>query len=191
MSLMKTIYAAVKYAMSITITIALMALIGCSSGKKVAQIETPEPQVVTPKPKPKPVVELPEQDPEMEMDIKPTSLILANVYFDFDKFDLKSEARDILGQHARALKTQKDVTVIIEGHCDERGTIEYNLALGDKRARAVKDYLVLLGVERSRLTTISYGKERPLDYGHNESAWSENRRAQFVIKAMMGASNKT
>jgi peptidoglycan-associated lipoprotein len=83
---------------------------------------------------------------------------------------------------ARALKQRPEVPVVIEGHCDERGTIEYNLALGEKRAKAVKDYLVSLGIDRSRLTTISYGKERPLDSRSNEFAWAQNRRAEFVIK---------
>jgi peptidoglycan-associated lipoprotein len=78
------------------------------------------------------------------------------------------------------MKAYPEAAVVIEGHCDERGTVEYNLALGDKRAKAAKDYLVSLGVEAGQIFTISYGKERPVDSGHNEDAWAKNRRAEFV-----------
>lgn len=108
-------------------------------------------------------------------------LVLGNVNFDYDKFDLTSTARSILAEHASALRNRPEVNIRIAGHCDERGTIEYNLALGEKRANSVRDYLVSLGVERSRLSTISYGKERPLDARSNEQAWAQNRRAEFVI----------
>ncbi len=84
--------------------------------------------------------------------------------------------------NAQALRQNSEAPVVIEGHCDERGTVEYNLALGDKRAKAVKDYLVWLGIDSSRLATVSYGKERPADLGHHEAAWAQNRRAEFVIK---------
>ncbi len=108
-------------------------------------------------------------------------LVFENVTFDYDRAELTSTARDILAQHAQLLGDNDGVKILIEGHCDERGTIEYNLALGERRADAVMRYLSSLGVERSRLTTISYGKERPLDYGHMENAWSKNRRAEFKI----------
>jgi peptidoglycan-associated lipoprotein len=108
--------------------------------------------------------------------------VLENVYFDYDKYALAPMAREILARHARALKQRSEVPVVIEGPCDERGTVEYNLALGDKRAKAVKDYLVSLGIDRSRLTTISYGKERPVDFRQTEEARAKNRRAEFVIK---------
>ncbi len=87
----------------------------------------------------------------------------------------------MLANHASALRNRSGVSIQIEGHCDERGTVEYNLALGDKRAKAVANYLASLGVERARLSTISYGKERPADGRQNESAWSRNRRAEFRI----------
>jgi len=102
------------------------------------------------------------------------------VFFDFDKFDLKPPARATLERQASWLKQYPQNTVTVEGHCDERGTREYNLALGERRANAAKNYLVSLGVAASRIKTISYGKERPVALGSNEAAWSQNRRAVTV-----------
>lgn len=104
-----------------------------------------------------------------------------NVHFEFDRSNLLSDAQEILRSKAQWLRENPDVSVIIEGHCDERGTSEYNLALGDRRANSAKAYLTDLGIAGSRLTCISYGEERPLDSGHNEEAWAKNRRAQFMI----------
>ncbi len=104
-----------------------------------------------------------------------------DIHFDFDKYDLSARAREILANKAYFLKQYPNVKILIEGHCDERGTAEYNLALGERRANSAKQYLVQLGVSESRISTVSYGKERPLDPGHNEAAWSKNRRAHFVI----------
>jgi peptidoglycan-associated lipoprotein len=103
-----------------------------------------------------------------------------HIHFEFDKSRLLSEAKEILRRKARWLKANSDVSVIVEGHCDERGTNEYNMALGDRRAQSAKSYLVDLGIARRRLTTISYGEEKPLARGHNQEAWAKNRRAQFV-----------
>lgn len=103
------------------------------------------------------------------------------VHFDYDQFDLSAEARDILRRQADWMITNGGVRVSIEGHCDERGTREYNLALGDRRATAIKNYLVALGVDGSRVQTISYGKERPQNPGSNNSAWAENRRGVMVV----------
>jgi len=105
---------------------------------------------------------------------------LQDVYFDFDKSDIRPDGRDILQSNSEWIKDNKDVKVQIEGHCDERGTEEYNLALGERRANAVKNYLISLGVDGDRLYTISYGEELPLDPGHDEAAWSKNRRAHFL-----------
>lgn len=102
------------------------------------------------------------------------------VFFGFDKSSLTPEARKVLAEQADFLKANPNVTVTIEGHADERGTREYNLALGERRANSVKNYLVALGVDESRIRTISYGKERPAVLGHNEFAWSQNRRAVTV-----------
>lgn len=101
-------------------------------------------------------------------------------FFAYDSVDLSADARRTLERQAGWLKQYGSVRVIIEGHADERGTREYNLALGDRRATAQKDYLVALGVLESRLSTVSYGKERPATLGANEAAWSQNRRAVSV-----------
>lgn len=155
--------------------------LGCGGGKQIVQqTEAAPPEPVREEPPPPP----PARQPAVEREEAPAPrpLMLANVNFDYDKYDLTASARDVLAGHARALRERPELNVRIAGHCDERGTIEYNLALGEKRANAVKDYLVSLGVERSRLSTISYGKERPLDARSNEEAWAKNRRAEFVIQ---------
>lgn len=106
------------------------------------------------------------------------------IHFDFDSFALRPEARTVLQRKAELLKDNPDVKLLIEGHCDERGTAEYNLALGERRARAAYEFLVLLGVSPNRLQIVSYGKERPLDPASNETAWALNRRAQFKLLDM-------
>jgi len=103
------------------------------------------------------------------------------VFFGFDKYNLSAEARSTAQRQAAWLKANPSVTVTIEGHADERGTREYNLALGDRRATALKNYLVTLGVSSSRLASVSYGKERPVALGHNEEAWSQNRRGVMTV----------
>jgi peptidoglycan-associated lipoprotein len=105
-----------------------------------------------------------------------------HIYFEFDKSRLLPESKAVLRLKAEWLKANPTALAIIEGHCDERGTNEYNLALGDRRAQSAKTYLVDLGIAAERLTSISYGEERPLDPGHDEAAWARNRRAQFVIE---------
>ena len=104
-----------------------------------------------------------------------------DIHFAFDSFLLDAEAERILGDKAAWLQDNADASVQIEGHCDERGTSAYNLALGERRANAVQQYLMVLGIAADRLSTISYGEEQPLDPGHDEAAWSRNRRAHFVI----------
>lgn len=99
------------------------------------------------------------------------------IYFDFDKSEIKPEYREVLNAHAEYLATHPDVHVTIEGHADERGTREYNMALGERRANAVKRLLVLQGVADDQIRVISYGEERPVALGHNEEAWALNRRA--------------
>lgn len=106
---------------------------------------------------------------------------LKEIYFDFDKYDLRPEARDVLKANANWLKANASARVEIEGHCDERGTNEYNLALGAKRAQAAKDYLVTLGISKNRLSTISYGEELPVCKEQSEGCWQKNRRARFVV----------
>ncbi len=108
---------------------------------------------------------------------------LQTVYFGFDSSSLDSSTQDSLRANAEFLKTNASVDVQVEGHCDERGGIQYNLALGERRAKAVRDYLVAQGVASRRVTIISYGKEKPSAFGHEEGAWSKNRRANFVVTA--------
>jgi peptidoglycan-associated lipoprotein len=108
---------------------------------------------------------------------------LKDVNFDFDRYDLRPDAREILKGHAAWLKANPQSRVEVEGHCDERGTSEYNLALGAKRAESAKRYLIDLGISPSTLSTISYGEELPLCREQNETCWAKNRRAHFVVKA--------
>jgi peptidoglycan-associated lipoprotein len=103
-----------------------------------------------------------------------------HVYFDFDKFDIRDDAKATLEKNAEFLRGNPAIRIRIEGHCDERGTDDYNMGLGERRASAVKSYLVTLGVEAGRIETISMGKQRPLDPGHDEAAWAKNRRGHFL-----------
>lgn len=103
------------------------------------------------------------------------------IYFAFDDYTLNMDAQDRLKALADHLSANANSVVQIEGHCDERGSIEYNLALGERRAQSVKNYLVQMGVDSARLSTISYGEEKPASEGHDESAWSSNRRAEFIV----------
>jgi len=103
------------------------------------------------------------------------------IFFAFDRSDISPEAREILTRQAEWLRRYPNVTVTIEGHCDERGTREYNLALGERRAQAAKNVLVALGIPASRISTVSYGKERPAVVGSTEEAWAQNRRAVTVV----------
>ncbi|MBI2341137.1 MAG: peptidoglycan-associated lipoprotein Pal [Deltaproteobacteria bacterium] len=107
---------------------------------------------------------------------------LQRVHFDFDKYSIKSEYEGTLKSNAGWLQNSKKAVVVIEGHCDERGTAEYNIALGDRRAKSAKNYLTNLGIDDKRLSTISYGEEKPLASCHEESCWWQNRRADFISK---------
>jgi peptidoglycan-associated lipoprotein len=109
-----------------------------------------------------------------------TALALSDIFFDYDKANLREDARLTLEGNARMLMQHPEVRLILEGHCDERGTVEYNLALGDRRAQGVKVFLVEFGVDAGRLSTISYGEERPFAQGHDESSWSQCRRVHLM-----------
>ena len=137
---------------------------------------------VQPEPKPPTTQEQPTK-PETPKEEKRmvTQEDLQPIYFDFDKYDLRAGDREILNLNAMVLKENSTVRIRIEGNCDERGTVEYNLALGEKRAKAALDYLLKMGIDPSRISTVSYGKERPMDPGHDEAAWAKNRRDDFVI----------
>lgn len=165
---------------SLALAAVLLFTTGCGGRKAVKTADAPAPAITTPAP-----VSSPEQtEPETPEPALPKTAVpaLEKVYFDFDRYDITPMMREVLATNAQALRQRSNFEVVIEGHCDERGTIEYNLALGDRRARAVKDYLVLLGVDGSRLSTVSYGKERPVNPDHNEQAWAQNRRAEFVVR---------
>ncbi len=134
-------------------------------------------------PKEEPVTTKAEKQPRLPMR-PPTpfmwkSLPQKSVYFDYDKAVLKSEAKKAIVENINFLLKNPDYHVLIEGHCDERGTPEYNLALGQRRANAIKEYMVKLGIEEERITTKSWGEELPVDLGHNESAWRKNRRGDM------------
>ncbi len=123
-----------------------------------------------------------EEEAKLEEIATKTQFVYEDIYFEFDKATLLPMALDILKKKAEHLYNNPDITVVIEGHCDERGTNEYNLALGDRRAESAKSFLVDLGILPSRLTTVSYGEERPVDPRHNREAWAKNRRAHFVVE---------
>jgi peptidoglycan-associated lipoprotein len=109
---------------------------------------------------------------------------LKDIFFDFDKYNIRPGDAEILKNNLEWFKQNPGKKVRIEGHCDERGTVEYNLVLGQKRADSAKNYLINLGVDGKLLETVSYGKERPFDPGHNEEAWAKNRRAHFLSKEL-------
>lgn len=108
---------------------------------------------------------------------------LKTVYFDYSSSQIAGSTRQTLDENAEFLKSNPNVTVQVEGHCDERGSVQFNLALGEKRAQSVRDYLVTQGVASGRITIISLGKEKPVAFGHEEDAWSQNRRGNFVVTA--------
>jgi peptidoglycan-associated lipoprotein len=149
---------------------------GCASRKQVTTAEPAPPPPPPTQTKPETPPPAPPAEPE-----KP-KFTLRDAFFDFDDFSLRSDAKAALDSDAKYMEQNAGANIVIEGHCDERGSVEYNLALGEKRARAAKAYLVSYGIAASRMTTISYGKERPFDPGHNEEAWAKNRRAHFVSK---------
>ncbi len=163
----------------ILLTILLIAIVAVGCGKK-AQVESPTPprDNTTTTPSTTGNDTGTGDRPPIEVE----ALKLVTIYFDFDKSNIRDDQRSGLRSNYEFLKANSDVRVLIEGHCDERGTVEYNLALGERRARAAMDYLASLGISRDRLSIISYGKERPAVLGSDESAWSMNRRAEFVQK---------
>jgi peptidoglycan-associated lipoprotein len=118
--------------------------------------------------------------PGIEGEVLETTF-LKDIYFAFDRYDLSDEARRILTENAKTALAHPSLVIQIEGHCDERGSSEYNLALGERRAVSAKLYLIRLGVKGDQLSTISYGEEMPADPGHTEAAWAKNRRCHFII----------
>lgn len=164
------------------ILLLVVSISGCGGSKETVNFE-PEPDLFPPisePEQPEPATVTPEPPPA---DItQKEALILLAIHFDFDRSALTPEARAILAENARKLSENPEVSVRIEGHCDERGTVEYNLALAERRALSVRNYIINYGISPNRLTIISYGKERPIDFGHTPQSWAQNRRAEFVIQ---------
>jgi peptidoglycan-associated lipoprotein len=183
------------------VLVALVLLAGCGGSKRKPAVLTDPgarpspsgaypPATATPEPE-QPIAEgpdttaIPGGGPTGE-DFTPTDASgengpLEDIRFQYDRAEISDEARATLEKHALWLQNHRTAKVTVEGHCDERGTVDYNIALGDKRARAVKDYLASLGVAGERMQTVSLGKERPLDPASNEQAFAKNRRAHFVV----------
>lgn len=189
-----------KWMATVWVTAAAFAVVlgGCPKKKPVS---VPEETMATPAPMaPAPQeVEAPAAPPPV--DTRPSPLdadlaaaqeyaeregLLGDVYFDFDKYELKPEARARLEKNAAFMRDYPQFSFTIEGHCDERGTNEYNIALGDRRANAAKNYIVSLGISAGRTRTVSYGEERPFCTESGEHCWSRNRRARFVISGRTG-----
>ncbi|HEY6008620.1 MAG TPA: peptidoglycan-associated lipoprotein Pal [Geobacteraceae bacterium] len=187
---------------SLVLCCGLLFASGCAKEEVVKKDESiaattkaPQPPVTTPAPvekatppvEAKPAETTPKEVPatvkEEPVTTGKASLqeLLEKIYFDFDSADLSAAARDGLKKNSDLLKKNGSVKIQIEGHCDERGSDEYNLALGERRAKSAMKYLVTLGVKADRLSTISYGKEKPADPGHDEAAWAKNRRDEFVV----------
>lgn len=121
------------------------------------------------------------QPTDVQPTIKELQTRIQDIYFDYDRYDIKEEAKPILKEVSSILSRNKDIKVIIEGHCDERGTNEYNLGLGDRRANSAKEYLISLGIPSGKVETISYGEEKSLCAEQTEECWAKNRRAHFVL----------
>jgi peptidoglycan-associated lipoprotein len=181
--------------LSILVIVLLVALAGaCKKAPPITEPEVPAEEPAPPPPPPEPPTQQVEPDfpaePIQEPEPSRSELIdrwnregvVQTIYFAFDSSELSETSRRTLAANADWLKAHADVKLVVEGHCDERGTIEYNLALGERRASAVRDYLSSLGLDRGRMRIITYGEERPAQPGHSESAWSKNRRAAFLLE---------
>ncbi len=174
------------WAMLLLLAVLVGSLAGCGCFIQAKKGEAPPPkppeaQRVAP-PEEKRVIPAPTPPPPPPPAAAPVAAAprLANIYFDFDRYNIRSGDADILKRNSEWLKANPNSRVRIEGNCDERGTVEYNLALGQKRADSAKNYLVNLGVDGRMLDTVSYGKERPVCTEHNEACWARNRTDAFV-----------
>lgn len=167
----------------------MMLAVGCA--KKTAQVRSDFPQVGATGPSPEEIRAREEAErrrriAESQLGARPGAVtpgmsVMQPVYFDYDQTILSEDAKATLARNAEWLRSNPQVRVQVEGHADERGTPEYNLALAERRSASVKSYLTSLGIDSSRLSTISYGEERPVDPGHNEEAWALNRRSEFKV----------
>ena len=175
----------------------ILGFSGLASNCRKKTQELPPPPAAAPAPAPtpapEPVKEVTETFPKEPVRAEPIAEVgidelnrqgvLKTVYFDYDKDDLDDGDRATLRANADWLKSHPTRVIRIEGHCDERGTIKYNLALGERRANSVREYLTSLGIDAPRMRIVSYGEERPVDPEHSEAAWSQNRRADFYIES--------
>ena len=185
-----------RIVIALLVVVMAVSLGACkSSGSKVmapspapTPAPTPAPEAVTEELVREPVTEtivseqVTEELPEDLVQLNAQGY-LEDAFFETDRYDLTPAAREALAKNAAWLQKHPTISILVEGHCDERNTREYNLALGERRARAVQEYLVLLGIPAQRIQIISYGEERPFALGNSESAWQLNRRAHFVIVA--------
>ncbi len=167
------------------ITLIAVLALGAGCAKKAVEAPpttTPAPPTTTntPPPATTPPAETPPTPPSTSSSV--TSADLQPAFFDYDSHALRDDARAALDKDAKLLRDNAGVNVTIEGHCDERGTVEYNQALGERRAQAARDFLVNAGISAGRLQVVSYGKERAFSEGHDESAWQQNRRAHLVVR---------
>ncbi|HET7435831.1 MAG TPA: peptidoglycan-associated lipoprotein Pal [Thermoanaerobaculia bacterium] len=180
----------------ILLSLCVVIATSCRSRRKVPAPQTAPPVAAATTPEPSVPVASPDRDfvqPQAEpRDVLSEDIAEADrmarergwirdAFFAFDAWTLSSEAQDALRQSATWLGQHPEFRIRIEGHCDERGTEQYNLALGDRRAETAASYLVVLGIDRSRIETVSYGEQRPFEEGSNESAWAQNRRAHLVL----------
>ncbi len=172
-------------------TAAIFTSAGCKKKPPAETAPAPEP-IEDVKPTPAPTPPPPPPPPPPAPPPKPVETttaamlnrqgVVKTIYFDFDKYELRADARTALAANVEWLQANTKWNVLIEGHCDERGTNEYNMALGDKRSNAAKSYLISAGVSPGRLRIISYGEERPADMGHTEDSWAKNRRGAFLVE---------
>ena len=168
--------------MGLVLLLAVAVLLAGCPKKPEVQTAAPEaaapPVAQVPEPEPPEVVIIEERE---EVVVVEGEVALEDAFFDFDKSLIRPDAKQALDENIRILFANPDARIVVEGHCDERGTNEYNLALGERRANAVRDYLVAGGIDSGRISTISYGEERPFCLGHDETAWQCNRRGHFVV----------
>ena len=173
------------------VAVLLMAFSFAACGKKAPPPAPPAPPPAVPEtPPPAPAPTTPEVEPQVDEYDRIRSMatdeiermgLLADIHFDYDKYDLREADRETLNRNAEVLKKFDFLKITIEGHCDERGSVEYNLALGERRAKAAYDYLASLGVPAERLKTVSYGKEIPVCTESTEECWARNRRDHFAV----------
>jgi peptidoglycan-associated lipoprotein len=172
-----------RLSLMLSATVLALGLVAVGCAKRAPAPATPPPPTPTPTetpstpPTPPPPATTPAPTPPSigASDFQP-------VFFDYDSHSLREDGREALDRNARVMRDNPGLMITIEGHCDERGTVEYNQALGERRAQAARDYLVAAGIAGTRLTVISYGKERPFATGSDETAWAQNRRAHFTLR---------